>query len=164
MGDRLSLAGLNAVTSLLLFALPEREAHPRLYVRTEALFDLLGQPDLWPLAYLQWELALLEETGFGLDLSACAVLGHGANDLSYVSPRSGRAVSRAGAGDWADRLLPLPPCLMGHGPAPDHDIAEGFRTTGHFLREHLAPALGNKPLPEARQRFVDGFARRIGPA
>jgi DNA repair protein RecO (recombination protein O) len=51
---------------------------------------------------------------------------------------------------------------MGYGPAPDHEIAEGFRTTGHFLREHLAPALGNKPLPEARARFVDGFNRRIG--
>ena len=162
LSDRQALSGLNAVTALLLFALPEREAHPALYARSEALLDLLGDQDLWPLAYLQWELALLEETGFGLDLSTCAVLGHGANDLSYVSPRSGRAVSRAGAGDWADRLLPLPPCLMGHGPAPDADIAEGFRTTGHFLREHLAPALGNKPLPEARQRFVDGFARRIG--
>lgn len=160
LSDRQALAGLNAVTALLLFALPEREGHPVLYARSEALLDLLGDQDLWPLAYLQWELALLEEAGFGLDLSTCAVLGHGANDLSYVSPRSGRAVSRAGAGDWADRLLPLPPCLMGHGPAPDHEIAEGLRTTGHFLREHLAPAMGNKPLPEARQRFVDAFARR----
>jgi DNA repair protein RecO (recombination protein O) len=161
MSDRQALSGLNAVTALLLFALPEREAHPALYARSTALLDLLGDQDLWPLAYLQWELALLEETGFGLDLSTCAVLGHGANDLSYVSPRSGRAVSRAGAGEWAAKLLPLPPCLMGHGPAPDTDIAEGFRTTGHFLREHLAPALGNKPLPEARARFVDGFTRRI---
>lgn len=161
LADRQALAGLNAVTALLSFALPEREAHPALYARSEALLDLLGQGDLWPLAYLQWELALLEELGFGLDLSSCAVLGHGANDLSYVSPRSGRAVSRAGAGEWADRLLPLPPCLMGQGPAPDAEIAEGFRTTGHFLRAHLAPALGNRPLPEARQRFVDGFIRRI---
>jgi DNA repair protein RecO (recombination protein O) len=161
MSDRQALSGLNAVTALLLFALPEREAHPALYARSTALLDLLGQQDLWPLAYLQWELALLEETGFGLDLSTCAVLGHGANDLSFVSPRSGRAVSRAGAGEWAAKLLPLPPCLLGHGPAPDTDIAEGFRTTGHFLREHLAPALGNKPLPEARARFVDGFTRRI---
>ena len=161
LADRQALAGLNAVTALLSFALPEREAHPALYARSEVLLDLLGQGDLWPLAYLQWELALLEELGFGLDLSSCAVLGHGANDLSYVSPRSGRAVSRAGAGDWADRLLPLPPCLMGQGPAPDAEIAEGFRTTGHFLHAHLAPALGNRPLPEARQRFVDGFLRRM---
>lgn len=157
LGDRLSLAGLNAVTSLLLFALPEREAHLRLYQKTEALLDLLGQPELWPLAYLQWELLLLDDMGFGLDLSTCAVLGHGANDLSYVSPRTGRAVSAKGAGEYASRLLPLPPCLLGQGPAPDSEIAEGFRVTGHFLQSQLAPELGNKPLPEARQRFVDRF-------
>jgi DNA repair protein RecO (recombination protein O) len=161
MSDRQALAGLNAVTALLAFALPEREAHPALYARSTTLLDLLGDQDIWPLAYLQWELALLEESGFGLDLSTCAVLGHGANDLSYVSPRTGRAVSQAGAGAWADRLLPLPPCLLGHGPAPDHEIVEGFRTTGHFLREHLATAMGHKPLPEARQRFVDGFIRKV---
>ena len=157
LGDRLSLAGLNAVTSLLLFALPEREAHLRLYQKTEALLDLLGQPELWPLAYLQWELLLLDDMGFGLDLSTCAVLGHGANDLSYVSPRTGRAVSAKGAGEYASRLLPLPACLLGQGPAPDSEIAEGFRVTGHFLQSQLAPELGNKPLPEARQRFVDRF-------
>ena len=157
MGDRLSLAGLNAVTSLLLFALPEREAHTPLYARTEALLDLLGQADVWPLAYLQWELVLLDELGFGLDLSTCAVMGNAANDLSFVSPRTGRAVSRAGAGEWADRLLPLPACLMGHGPAPDTEIAQGFEVTGYFLRHQLAAELGNKPLPEARQRFVDRF-------
>lgn len=159
MGDRLSLSGLNAVTALLLFALPEREAHARLYHHTETLLDLLGQPDLWPLAYLKWELALLEDMGFGLDLSACAVKGARANDLSYISPRTGRAVSRAGAGEWADRLLPLPPCLLGQGTAPDAEIAQGFVVTGHFLQTRLAPELGHKPLPEARQRFVDRFMR-----
>ena len=162
MGDRLALAGLNAVTALLLFVLPEREAHPALYARSEALLDLLGQPEIWPLAYLQWELSVLEEMGFGLDLSSCAVLGPAANDLSYVSPRSGRAVSRAGAGDWAGRLLPLPGCLLGHGPAPDTEVAQGLVTTGHFLRTRLAPALGNRPLPEARDRFVDTFRKRLG--
>jgi DNA repair protein RecO (recombination protein O) len=162
MSDRLSLAGLNAVTSLLLFALPEREAHARLYQKTENLLDLLGQAEVWPLAYLNWELALLDEMGFGLDLSSCAVEGHGANDLSYVSPRTGRAVSRAGAGDWADRLLPLPPCLLGHGPAPDAEIAQGLALTGHFLRHRLAHELGHKPLPDARQRFVDRFIARAG--
>lgn len=161
LGDRLALAGLNAVTSLLLFMLPEREAHRRLYDRSEVLLDLMGDGEVWPLAYLQWELALLEEMGFGLDLSACAVMGTAVNDLSYVSPRTGRAVSRAGAGDWADRLLPLPACLMGHGPAPDQEVAQGLRTTGHFLRAHLAPALGNHPLPEARTRFVEEFQKRL---
>lgn len=160
MSDRLALAGLNAVTALLLFCLPEREACLPLYRRTETLLDLLDQPEIWPLAYLNWELALLDEMGFGLDLRACAVLGAQANDLSFVSPRSGRAVSRAGAGDWADRLLPLPPCMLGQGPAPDAEILQGFELTGHFLRNSLAPELGNKPLPDARQRFVDRFAQR----
>lgn len=160
MGDRISLAGLNAVTGLLCYALPEREPHRKLYARTEALLDLLGQPDLWPLAYLHWELALLEEMGFGLDLNRCVVTG-AREGLTYISPRSGRAVTRQGAGEWADRLLPLPACLMGIGAAPDREIAEGFRVTGHFLNERLAPELGRKPLPEARQRFVDLFARRL---
>src|SRR6056297_2658050 len=70
---RLPLAGLNAVTSLLGFVLPERAAHPRLYTRSERLLDLLGQDEIWPLAYLRWEIALLDEMGFGLDLSVCAV-------------------------------------------------------------------------------------------
>lgn len=160
MGERLALAGLNAVCALLLFALPEREAHPVLYRHSLILLDLLDQPEIWPLAYLRWELALLEEMGFGLDLRACAVMGKEANDLSYISPKTGRAVSRAGAGDWADRLLPLPPCLLGQGPASDAEIVQGLDVTGHFLRHHLAPHLGNRPLPDARARFVERFTRR----
>ncbi len=160
MGGRLSLAGLNAVTALLRFALPEREPHLPLYRRTEALLDLLGQDALWPLAYLRWELALLEELGYGLDLSCCAVTGS-VEDLAYVSPKSGRAVSRAGAGEWAARLLPLPDVLRGLGDAEDAQIADGFRTTGYFLEAHLAADLGGKPLPEARARFVEAFSRSL---
>jgi DNA repair protein RecO (recombination protein O) len=160
MGDRMALAGLNAVTALLCFALPEREPHPRLYALTEPLLDLLDQPDLWPLAYLHWEMALLEDLGFGLDLTACAVTG-ATEGLTHISPRTGRAVTRTGAGEYANRLLPLPPCLLRKGDAPDAEIAEGFRVTGHFLTEHLAPELGQKPLPEARRRFVDLFSRRL---
>jgi DNA repair protein RecO (recombination protein O) len=160
MSGRLALAGLNTVTALLSVCLPERVPHPGLYRRSEQLMDLLGQDDIWPLAYLNWELALLEELGFGLDLSSCAVTG-ATTGLAYVSPKSGRAVSRAGAGDWADRLLPLPPCLLGEGPAPDAEIAEALRTTGYFLAHRLAPALGHRALPEARGRFVDLFARRL---
>lgn len=163
MGDRLALAGLNAVTALLRFSLPEREAHSALYARTEGLLDLLGQMDLWPLAYLHWEMALLEDLGFGLDLSSCAVTG-ATEGLVFVSPRTGRAVTRAGAGEWADRLLPLPPCLRREGDAPDAEIVQGFRVTGHFLTEMLAPELGTKPVPEARQRFVDRFAASVSRA
>lgn len=160
LSGRLALAGLNTVTALLVFCLAEREVHGALYQRTEQLLDLLGQDDIWPLAYLNWELALLDEMGFGLDLTSCAVTGQ-PNDLVYVSPKSGHAVSAKGAGIWADRLLPLPPCLRGQGPAPDDDIIQAFRTTGHFLELRLAPELGHKPLPDARSRFVEAFIRSL---
>lgn len=160
MSSRLALAGLNAVCALLAFALPDREPHPELYARSEALLDLLDTEDLWPLGYLRWELALMEDLGYGLDLSACAVTG-AMEDLTYVSPKTGRAVSTKGAGDWADRLLPLPPVMLGQGAAEDIEIFTALRTTGYFLESKLAPALGTRPLPEARGRFLDALARRI---
>lgn len=160
MSSRLALAGLNAVCALLAFALPDREPHPELYARSEALLDLLDAENLWPLGYLRWELALLEDLGYGLDLTACAVTG-ATEDLAYVSPKTGRAVSVEGAGDWADRLLPLPPVMLGEGEAEDIEILTALRTTGYFLESKLAPALGSRPLPEARGRFLDALARRI---
>ncbi len=159
MSGRLTLAGLNSVCAMLAFALPEREKHPVLYNNSIALFDLIGNTDAWILAYLRWELALLEELGFGLDLRSCAVTGT-RDDLAYVSPKSGRAVSAEGAGEWADRLLPLPLCLLGQGPAPADEIRDGLRMTGHFLKHWMAESLGDRPLPAARQRFVDALNRR----
>ena len=158
--DRLALSGLNAVTALLSFALPEREAYPTLYRRTITLLDLLAEPEIWPLAYMRWEMFLLDELGFGLDLTQCAVTGT-TEDLIYVSPKSGRAVSRDAAGEWADRMLPLPPVMLQKGEAPDSEIAEALQTTGFFLKKHLAAELGNRPLPEARERFIATFSRRI---
>lgn len=160
MDSRLALAGLNAVTSLLRYALPEREAHEPLYKRTERLLDLMGQDDIWPLAYLKWELALLDELGFGLDLSACAVTG-ARDGLAYVSPKSGRAVTADGAGEWAAKLLPLPPVLLGQGDGDDAEVLTGLRLTGHFLNTQLAPEMGGKPLPDARGRFLAVFERRL---
>ena len=140
--------------------MPEREAHPLLYKKTEQVLDLLGQDEIWPLAYLRWEMSLLDDAGFGLDLSTCAVTG-ATEGLIYVSPRSGRAVSRDGAGDWADRLLPLPPCLRGDGPAPDNEVITALGTTGYFLEAKLATALGHKPVPEARMRLIDQLTRLV---
>ena len=160
MGDRLALEGLAAVSALLSQALPEREAYPALYARTVALLDLLGEAELWPLAYLQWELALLEATGFGLDLTACAVSG-ATEGLAYVSPRTGRAVSAAEAGEWAPKLLPLPDVLIGRGEATGEDIAAALGTTGWFLEHRLMPDRpGRPPLPPARTRLIETLRRR----
>ncbi|MGO4914266.1 DNA repair protein RecO [Pseudogemmobacter sp. W21_MBD1_M6] len=158
MQDRLTLSGLNAICALLAFVLPEREAHPALYLRSMALLDMLGHTEDWPLAYLRWELALLEDMGFGLDLTRCAVTGS-RDDLAYVSPKSGRAVSAGAAGDWAAKLLPLPLCLLGQGPAAASEVREGLRTTGFFMERWLAAELGNKPLPAARQRLIEALSR-----
>lgn len=158
MADRLALAGLTAVAGMLCLVLPERDAHPPLYDRTMALLDLLGDADLWPLAYLRWELALLDEMGFGLDLTVCAATG-AVTDLIYVSPRSGRAVSAAGAGDWADRLLPLPPVLRGDGDADDAQIVAALGTTGWFIEHRLLRGSGGHALPAARGRLLALLAR-----
>ncbi len=152
MGDRLTLAGLNALTALLSYALPEREAHATLYRQTLTVLDMMDG-EFWPLAYLRWELSLLEELGFGLDLSQCAVTG-AETDLTYISPKSGRAVATGGAGDWADKLLPFSPALTGQSADPA-DVVAGLRVTGHFLSTRLAPALGAKPIPQARHRLVE---------
>ena len=158
MADRLALAGLNAVCGLLTHVLPEREVHAPLYNRTIGLLDLLGQSEVWPLAYLRWEQALLEDMGFGMDLSACAVRGVN-EDLAFVSPKTGRAVSRDGAGAWADRLLPLPPVLAGKGDASNADIITALGTTGFFIENRLIKSLGARPMPEARNRLLNAIAR-----
>lgn len=158
MGDRLALAGLNAVCAILTHVLPERERHSVLYDRTIELLDLLGQGDIWPLAYLRWEQVLLDDMGYGLDLSRCAVRGVN-EDLAFVSPKSGRAVSRSGAGEWIDRLLPLPPVLAGKGDASNDQIVIALGTTGHFIENHLIRSLGDKPMPAARARLLDAIAR-----
>ncbi|WP_176559417.1 DNA repair protein RecO [Rubellimicrobium roseum] len=159
LGDRMALAGIGAVAALLGAVLPERAPHPGLYDRTNALLDLLGEREVWPLAYLQWEVALLEEMGFGLDLSACAVTG-AREDLAFVSPRTGRAVSWAGAGEYAPRLLPLPPVLRGEGEADAEAIRAALGVTGHFLTERLLPE--GKGLPASRERLVEAIARGEG--
>ena len=158
MADPLALAGLNAVCSLLVFALPERDPHPLLSRDTERLLDLMEGGEDWGSDYLGWEIRLLEEMGFGLDLTSCAVTG-AQDGLAYVSPRSGRAVSRAGAGEWADRLLPLPGILGGAGDNRGRGLAEGLAITGHFLNARLAGELVGRPVPAARQRLVDRLAR-----
>lgn len=149
----LALAALNAATALLAAALPEREEAPALYPATLALFDAFAEADRWPGLYAAWELRFLEEIGFGLDLSSCAATGQ-TQELVYVSPRSGRAVSRAAGAPYADRLLPLPAFLRLGGPADAQDFAAALRLTGHFLSRRAAEAFsGQTGAPPARQRL-----------
>ena len=158
LADRLGLAGLNAVCAMLRLALPERQSHPILWRMTMALLDKMAAGGDWPADYLRWELLLLDELGFGLDLSSCAVTGS-RDDLAYVSPKTGRAVSRAGAGDWASRLLPLPQVMLGQGPALGAELVQGLAVTGHFLNRGLESILNGRSLPEARARLMDMLAR-----
>ncbi|WYK05406.1 DNA repair protein RecO [Cereibacter sphaeroides f. sp. denitrificans] len=157
LGDWLGLAGLNAICAMLHVTLPEREPHSALWQESMALLDALDRPG-WPPAYLRWEMRLLEETGFGLDLTRCAVTGS-REDLAFVSPKTGRAVSRGAAGGWADRLFPLPLALLGQGPASAEEVRQGLAITGHFLGRELAPLLNGRPLPEARGRLMELLAR-----
>jgi DNA repair protein RecO (recombination protein O) len=160
LSDRRALAGLLSACALLRVALPEREPYPALWSDTLQLCDAFGAEG-WSSAYLRWELRLLEELGFGLDLASCAVTGR-SEGLAYVSPKSGRAVSVAGAGEWADRLLPLPQGLAGTDPLSADALAQGLRLTGFFLERGLRPVLQDRPLPEARARLVDLLSRRTG--
>lgn len=154
MGDRLALAGLNAICAMLRVCLPERAPHPALWRSTMALLQALEADPAWPSQYLRWEMDLLEELGFGLDLGRCAVTGS-REGLAYVSPRTGRAVSAAAAGDWAPRLLPLPAVVMGQGPASAQELGQGFQLTGHFLLKGLETVLQGQTLPAARNRLIE---------
>ena len=142
MADGAALATLAAMVALVAATLPERDAHPDLYARSLALLDALGSAPDWPARYAAWELALLAELGFGLDLAACALTGS-TQDLVWVSPRTGRAVSRRAGAPWADRLLALPAFLRGVGPpVPEpSEVAAALVLTGHFLDARVGPGL-----------------------
>jgi len=154
MADRGRLAALNAMSALTSVTLPEREPNGAVFKACVELADALGEgaPD-WPGDYARWEVGLLAALGFGLDLSRCAATGT-RHDLIYVSPRTGRAVSRKAGGPWADRLLPLPGFLIGRGQLSIGAVREALRMTGHFLESWLMPALELKALPLARTRLI----------
>lgn len=163
LDDAAALAALGSVAALVLAVLPERDPHPGLYEQTLTLVAALGAVEDWPARYAAWELSLLAELGFGLDLGACAVTGT-REGLAFVSPRTGRAVSREGAGAWADRLLPLPAFLaVGWASAPAaSEVAAALALTGHFLEARVAPGLRREVLPAARARAVAAILRRGG--
>ncbi len=152
--DPLALAALAAAAALIVGALPEREPHPGIFLAFEAFSGALDAPEVWPAVLVRFEMGLLAELGFGLDLTRCAATG-GTDELIYVSPRTGRAVSSAAGEPYRDRLLALPGFLLAAqaGLAPG-DIRAGLALTGHFLQEVVFSAL-HRPLPPARARLIE---------
>ena len=157
LDDAFGLAGLAAACAVVDAALPEREPHPAMFEGFRAFLGALGHPG-WPAIYVRLELGLLQELGFGLDLSQCAVTGV-AEDLAYVSPKTGRAVSRGAAAPYEEKLLELPAFLSTGGlPADDDQLRKGLDLTGYFLERHVFWP-HNKPLPAARTRFMETLQR-----
>ena len=152
--DPAALAGLNAAAAVAAGALPEREPHPGAYLAFEALFSALANPEIWPAVFVRYEMGLLEELGFGLDFSKCAVTS-ATDDLVYVSPRTGRAVSRAAGEPYKERLLKLPPFLLSsQSRLEPGDVRAGLDLTAHFLEAFIFNPV-NRPLPPARLWLVD---------
>ncbi len=155
--DRLALAGLAAAAAVAAGALPEREPHPGAYLGLEALIAALADASVWPAVYVRYEAGLLADLGFGLDLSKCAVTGS-PDDLVYVSPRTGRAVSAAAGAPYAERLLALPAFMLSaQGGLGAGDVGAGLTLTAHFLERFVFAPL-NRPLPPARHWLVDRLA------
>lgn len=154
----LPLLALSAATALIDSTLPEREPVPQLFDTFEGLISALDTPD-WAVHFVHWELNLLGELGFGLDLSECAATGT-TDDLVYVSPKSGRAVSNAAAAPYRDRMLALPAFLQqGTGlNVSSSDIVDGLALTGYFLERHVI-ADERRHLPAARERLVQTLSR-----
>ena len=163
MDDPAALAGLGSMCTLSRL-LPERDPHPNLYEITLFVLGFLNDPNVWPALYVRWELALLAELGFGLDLSQCASTGDNV-DLIYVSPKSGRAVSRAAGLPYHDRMLALPAYLAPGRPTGANaivtpgDIANGLALTGHFLAARVYSPRG-EAVPEARARVAGLLLRQ----
>jgi DNA repair protein RecO (recombination protein O) len=152
--DPLALAGLAAAAAVAAGALPEREPHPGAYLAFEALVGAFAVPHIWPAVFVRFEAGLLQDLGFGLDLSKCASTGS-TDDLIYVSPRTGRAVSRAAGEPYKDRLLALPPFMLSaQSRLTPGDVGAGLDLTGHFLEAFIFNPL-NRPLPPARLWLLD---------
>jgi len=162
MNDRVALLALSSACSLARL-LPERDPHPEVHARLERLMAALPQSDVWPALLVAWETALLADLGFGLDLSACAATG-ATDDLCYVSPKSGRAVSAAAGAPYHEKLLTLPPFLVREEVPPARaDVCAGLRLTGHFLEKWILGP-GEMRLPDERRRLLERLEMSLPPS
>ncbi|MCW3848695.1 DNA repair protein RecO [Sphingomonas sp. LB-2] len=160
--EPLPAAALDWVTAVTAALLPEGQAYPRLHAALDGVLSAVEAAPAargWAVALVRYELLLLAELGFGLDLETCAATGAN-DDLAFVSPKSGIAVSRSGAVGYENRLLPLPRFLVEGGAAEWGDILDGLRLTGHFLDRDLLIGKAADVLP-ARERLVDRLKRAV---
>ena len=159
MNDRLLLAGMLSSATLINRFFPAGQVYKEFYESSETLFDLLQFSDIWTLGYFKWELEFLETLGFGLDLEKCAVTGS-TEDLKFISPKSGRAVSQAAAGDWSSKLLPFPVAASGQVNSLE-DVLDGLKVLQFFLEKKVLVAFGMEQLPAARSRFISSLEKNI---
>lgn len=155
MQDAFQLSALSATCSLLAWALHERESHPTLFDRFETVLTRMAEDEDFLIDYVLLELEILSFCGFGIDLSRCAATGQ-LHDLSYVSPKSGRAVCKEAGEPYHEKMLPLPAFLLPNARNPaalPQEIIDGLRLTGYFLESRLAASHG-KSLPAARERWI----------
>ncbi len=159
MQSATGIYGMQMLAALLRL-LPERDPHPALYATLGPILDALDQPQDAGELFVRYELAILNELGFGLDLSQCAATGT-TEDLAYVSPRTGRAVSREAGAAYSDKLLPLPRFLWARANEPPalEELRQAFALTGYFFDRHVYEPRGIEP-PPSRERFLALLAAR----
>ncbi|MBJ27141.1 MAG: DNA repair protein RecO [Alphaproteobacteria bacterium] len=161
--DNLRLEGLLSICSLIEIALPERHPYPELYSRTISFLDDFEDSASWIQNLIMWELKLLADLGFGLDLSVCALTGEKEN-LAYVSPRTGRAVTFAAGEPYREKLLSLPKFTIDQSSegkiSTKGDISAGLKLTEWFISRHLLSVRKTK-MPAARNRLAKRWKNKI---
>ena len=159
MDDPLKLTALMAACALCDEALPERESHPGLFYGLKTLLENM-EGELWGVTYIIWEIALLRELGFALNLTRCAANGD-PETLEWVSPKSGHAISRAAGEPYKDKLLPLPAFLKPErGDASDEEVFKGLQMTAHFL-EHWVFNHHTRGIPAQRLHFQERLGKLV---
>lgn len=155
INNSLKIDVLISLSSLLNKLLADRQVHSSLFLNTINFIHYLNKNEkYWILKYIRWELKFLSELGFGLDLSKCAVTGS-KNDLQFISPKSGRAVSAEGAGEWRNKLFVLPKFFLLDNEYTDDksELLKGFKITTFFLNRYVS-SIGLE-LPDVRDRFTN---------
>lgn len=154
LNDGAALAGLNAAVALIRLSAAERQAYPGLYDVFLLVIEHLHEPEVWPVLYARFELGLLAELGYGLDLERCAITGE-TDNLAFVSPRTGRAATAEAGEPFADRLLRLPPFLTDPNAVPEPgDVADAMALAGYFLERRVFDQLG-QGMPDSRRRLIE---------